>query len=467
MGGFFGVVSKTDCVTDLFFGTDYHSHLGAKRAGMAVCDGENFKRAIHNIESAPFRSKFEGDLSEMHGHMGIGCISDSDPQPLIFRSKLGSFAVTTVGCINNARQLMQQVFENQGTQFLEMSNGRINQTELVCALINQKDSIEEGILHAQKLIEGSLSLLVMTKTGMYAARDRFGRTPIIIGKRQGAMCAAFESFAYFNLGYSTEYELGPGQLVFIESDSVKTVSPAREQMKICAFLWTYYGYPTSSYEGVNVEEMRYRCGASMAKDDDTDADFVAGVPDSGTAHAIGYSNASDIAFARPFIKYTPTWPRSFMPQEQSMRALIAKMKIIPVKELINGRNLLFIDDSIVRGTQMGETADFLFSSGAKKVHIRPACPPIMYSCKYLNFSRSTSENDLIARRVIRDLEGNGFEQKIGDYVCEQGEKHKQMVDCICKKLGFSSLKYQTMDKMLESIGIDKCKICTYCWTGQE
>lgn len=465
MGGIFGVVSKTDCVTDLFFGVDYHSHLGTRRGGMAVYCETGIERAIHNIENSPFRTKFERDILEMSGNIGIGCISDSEPQPLIVRSHLGNYAITTVGRINNQKELVQLAFENGGTHFLEMSGGKINATELVASIINQKSSIAEGVKYAQDLIDGSMTLLILVQDGIYAARDKMGRTPLIIGKKKGAYAASFESFAYFNLGYRDEKELGPGEIVFISTYGIEQLSPPRPKMQICAFLWTYFGYPTSSYEGVNVEQMRYDCGKILAQKDNTDVDFIAGIPDSGTAHAIGYANESGIPFARPFIKYTPTWPRSFMPTNQSMRNLVAHMKLIPVEALIRDKKLLFLDDSMVRGTQMRETVEFLYQSGAKEVHIRPACPPVMYGCKYLNFSRSTSDMDLITRRIIKELEDENQDYDLSDYTNENSEKYQQMVDRICADLNFTSLKYQTLDGMLEAIGIDRELVCTYCWSG--
>ncbi len=469
MGGIFGVVSKKDCVMDVFFGTDYHSHLGTRRGGMAVCNENGFERAIHNIENSPFRTKFERDISEMQGNIGIGCISDCEPQPLIVRSHLGNYAITTVGRINNEAELVERAFHCGSSHFLEMSGGRINATELVASLINQKNSIEEGIAYAQEMIDGSMTLLVMTAEGLYAARDRMGRTPLVLGRKEDALCASFESFAYLNLGYHAERELGPGEVVFLTAEEVSVKVPPRDERKVCAFLWTYYGYPTSAYEGVNVEEMRYTCGKLLAKDDHVEVDYVAGVPDSGIAHAIGYANQSGFPFARPFIKYTPTWPRSFMPQNQSMRNLVAHMKLIPVDALIRGKRLLFIDDSIVRGTQMRETVDFLYRSGAKEVHIRPACPPIMYGCKYLNFSRSTTEMDLITRQTIAELEGTDEVSTavLDEYSDCTTARHKNMTDAICKKLNFTSLRYQTLPEMIEAIGIEPCKICTYCWTGRE
>lgn len=471
MGGLFGAVTKGDCVFDLFFGTDYHSHLGTRRGGMAVYDREKgFQRSIHNIENSPFRTKFEKDVNEMSGFSGIGCISDSEPQPLIVRSHLGNFAITTVGRINNVDQLIKLCFDKGYTHFLEMSGGDVNPTELVASLITQKDSIPEGIRYAQTLIDGSMTMLVLTTEGIYAARDRLGRTPVVIGKKADAFCASFESFAYLNLGYTDYRELGPSEVVFITADSCETVLPASDKMKICTFLWVYYGYTTSSYEGVNVEQMRYNCGAMLAKrDTDVKPDIVAGVPDSGTAHAIGYANKSGIPFARPFIKYTPTWPRSFMPTIQSKRNLIAKMKLIPIDALIRGKKLLLIDDSIVRGTQLRETTEFLYQSGAKEVHIRPACPPIMYGCKYLNFSRSTSEMDLIARRVILKLEGSeeAANAKLSLYSDPNTAEYANMVEEIRKEMNFTSLRFHRLDDLLESIGIPAENLCTYCWDGKE
>lgn len=470
MGGIFGVISKDDCVTDLFFGTDYHSHLGTRRGGMAVYNSNGFERAIHNIENAPFRTKFEKDVIAMKGHIGIGCISDSDPQPLIVRAHFGNFVVTTVGRINNDAELIETVFNLRRSHFMEMSGGKINGTELVAAIIASQDNILNGIKRAQEVIDGSMTMLVMTEEGVYASRDRLGRTPLVIGKKENGYCVAFESFSYENLGYHDAHELGPNEIVFITPEKYKTVSEPGKEMKICSFLWTYYGYPPSSYEGINVEEMRYRCGERLAKrDKDVSVDYVAGVPDSGIAHAIGYANVSKTPFARPLIKYTPTWPRSFMPPTQSMRNLIARMKILSVDSLIRNKKLLFIDDSIVRGTQMSETVEFLYESGAKEVHVRSACPPIMYGCKYLNFSRSTSEMDLITRRVIFELEGeeNMTPEVISEYADQNSEKHAQMVSIIEKKLNFTSLKYHELEDMIKSIGIDRCKVCTYCWNGKE
>ena len=467
MGGFFGVASKENCIFDLFFGTDYHSHLGTRRAGMAVYDKENgFDRAIHNIENAPFRTKFDKDANTMQGHLGIGCISDYEPQPLIVRSHHGTYAITTVGKINNKDELVKELFDDGHGHFLEMSGGDINATELVAAIINRKDHLVEGIRYAQERIEGSMTMLLMTPKGIYAARDRYGRTPVAVGRKENAYCVSFESFAYLNLGYQTERELGPGEIVAVTPESVQTLASPGKEMKICTFLWIYYGYPSSSYEGISVERMRYNCGAMLAKRDDAKPDIVAGVPDSGTAHAIGYANASGIPFSRPCIKYTPTWPRSFMPTIQSQRNLIAKMKLIPVHDLIKDRSLLLIDDSIVRGTQLRETTEFLYQSGAKEVHIRPACPPLLYGCKYLNFSRSTSEMELITRRVIEEMEGNRY-PNLSAYTDPESTQYRDMLESIRQKLNFTSLRYHRLDDMIESVGIDKCKLCTYCWDGRE
>ena len=467
MGGFFGVVSRSDCVFDLFFGTDYHSHLGTKRGGMAVLGENGFQRAIHNIESSPFRTKFDHDVEEMTGNSGIGCISDNEPQPLIVRSHLGSFAITTVGRINNVDELVNIAFNSAHIQFLEMSNGNINPTELTAALINSKESITEGIKYAQEMIQGSMSMLVLTPDGLYAARDKMGRTPVIIGQKEGAHCAVFESFSFLNLGYEHCKELGPGEIDFITPDSVKVVSPARSEMKMCTFMWVYYGYPASCYEGVNVEDMRCECGAKLASRDNIKADTVAGVPDSGTAHAVGYANYSGIPFSRPFVKYTPTWPRSFMSQKQSYRNLVARMKLIPVDSLIRNKSLIMIDDSIVRGTQLRETTEFLYHSGAKEVHIRTACPPVMFNCKYLNFSRSKSELDLMTRRVISRIEGENELVNLHKYTDEDSPEYARMVEEIRRELNFTTLKYQRLDDIISATGIEPCKLCTYCWTGKE
>ena len=471
MGGVFGVASKSSCVLDLFFGIDYHSHLGTRRGGMAVYDEEKgFDRAIHNIENSPFRTKFDRDVSELEGNMGIGCISDNEPQPLLVRSHLGNFAITTVGKINNMDELIAHSFKNGCTHFLEQSGGTINPTEIVASLINQKQTMVEGICYAQEMIEGSMTMLILTPKGLYAARDRLGRTPLIIGRKKDASCVSFESFAYVNLGYEDYAELGPGEIAFVTPEGVETVKKPGEEMRICSFLWVYYGYPNSTYEGVNVEEMRYRCGDMLAQRDagEVRPDIAAGVPDSGIAHAIGYANRSGVPFARPFIKYTPTWPRSFMPTQQSQRNLIARMKLIPVHQLIKDKSLLMIDDSIVRGTQLRETTEFLYHSGAKEVHIRPACPPLLYGCKYLNFSRSKSELDLITRRIIEKREGDHVEEKVlQDYANPDSANYKEMVEEVRKELNFTTLKYHRLDDLTESIGISPCKLCTYCWSGRE
>ena len=469
MGGFFGVASKEACNLDLFYGTDYHSHLGTRRGGMATYGSDGWKRAIHNIENSPFRTKFEKDVDTMKGNIGIGCISDYDPQPILIQSHLGCFGITTVGKINNADQLIRNLYENGHTHFQSMTNGQINSTELVAALICKKDSFVEGIRYVQSVVEGSMTLLLLTENGIYAARDLLGRTPVVIGKKGNAYCVSFESFAYINLGYTDYKELGPGEIVYVTPESVETVSPACEKMRICSFLWVYYGYPTSSYEGVGVEEMRYNCGKLLAQRDDhsIDVDIVAGVPDSGIAHAIGYANESGIPYARPFIKYTPTWPRSFMPTTQSQRNLIARMKLIPVHKLIKDKSLLMIDDSIVRGTQLRETTEFLYQSGAKEVHVRPACPPLLYGCKYLNFSRSKSDLDLITRRIIREWEGDNDVNVLGEYADPNSDRYAAMLEEIRKRQNFTSLRYHRLDDLIKSIGIDACQVCTYCFNGVE
>lgn len=470
MGGFFGVASKEDCVLELFYGVDYHSHLGTRRGGMATYGEDGFNRAIHNIENSPFRTKFDRDVGEMKGNLGIGCISDFEPQPLLICSKLGSFAVTTVGKVNNYDELLSQLYNNAHSHFQEMTNGQVNVTELIAALICEKETIVEGIQYVQEIVDGSMTMLVMTKDGIYAARDRYGRTPLVVGRKDGAFCVSFESHAYINLGYIDYKELGPSEIAFITPERVQTVSPARDKMRICSFLWVYYGYPTSSYEGVNVEEMRYKCGSMLAKrdGDSVHPDIVAGVPDSGIAHAIGYANESGIPYARPFIKYTPTWPRSFMPTNQSQRNLIARMKLIPVQALIENKKLLLIDDSIVRGTQLRETTEFLYNSGAKEVHVRPACPPLLYGCKYLNFSRSKSEMELITRRTITEREGDNCPQEVlNEYADPCSCKYAQMIEDIRKQQNFTTLRYHRLDDLLASIGIEPCKVCTYCFNGKE
>ena len=472
MGGFFGAISRRDCVLDIFFGVDYHSHLGTRRGGMAIYDRElGFQRQIHNIENTPFRTKFEKDLAEFRGCAGIGCISDIDPQPLLVRSHLGLYAICTVGIINNAETLVKDYFSNCGHQFMATSSGKVNPTELVAALINQKDDIVSGIRYAQDVIEGSMTMLLLTEDAIITARDKMGRLPVHIGRSDTGYSVSFESFAYHKLGYADAYELGPREIVRITAGGYETLSAAEKPMKICAFLWTYYGYPNSNYEGVNVEVMRYRNGEIMARNEMArgtlpDVDHVAGVPDSGTPHAIGFANHCKLPFARPFVKYTPTWPRSFMPANQAVRNQVAKMKQIPVPELIQGKKLLFVDDSIVRGTQLRETVDFLFESGAAEVHMRSACPPIMYSCKYLNFSRGNSDMDLLARRIIQELEGDEGYRHLEEYADASTARGKSLLAAICKKMGFDSLGYQSLDGLLEAIGIDREKICTYCWNGK-
>ena len=461
MGGFFGAITKQDCVLDVFFGTDYHSHLGTKRGGMAVYDRKDgFQRQIHNIENTPFRTKFDKDLAEFHGCSGIGCISDTDPQPLLVRSHLGLYAITTVGIINNAEQLVAETFSGPGHQFMAMSSGKINTTELTAALINQRGSLIDGIRYAQEVIDGSCTILLLTPDAIIAARDRLGRLPVLVGKNNDGLCVSFESFAYHKLGYQDCYELGPGEIVKMTADGLTQLAAPGTKMKICAFLWTYYGYPNSNYEGMNVEVMRYRNGEIMARDEVArgqlpKVDYVAGVPDSGVPHAIGFANRSGKPFARPFVKYTPTWPRSFMPTNQEVRNQVAKMKQIPVPELIEGKKLLFVDDSIVRGTQLRETVEFLYESGAEEVHMRSACPPIMYSCKYLNFSRGNSDMDLLARRMVQELEGDEGQQHIEEYADASTERGRCMLRAICEKLGFDSLGYQSLDGLLEAIGLDR------------
>ena len=473
MGGFFGAISKRDVTLDIFFGVDYHSHLGTRRGGMIIYDEQDgFQRQIHSIENTPFRTKFEKDLADFHGCSGIGCISDTDPQPLLVRSHLGVYAISTVGIINNAEALVEDYFDGHTRQFMAMSSGKINASELTAALINQKDTLVEGIRYAQEVIDGSSTILILTPDGIVAARDKLGRLPVLIGKNDEGCCVSFESFACTKLGYDNAYELGPGEIVRVTADGWETLSPAGDQMRICAFLWTYYGYPNSNYEGLNVEVMRCRNGEIMARDEVArgllpKVDWVAGVPDSGVPHAIGYANASGKPFARPFVKYTPTWPRSFMPASQEVRNQVAKMKQIPVPELIQGKKLLFVDDSIVRGTQLRETVDFLYGAGAKEVHMRSACPPIMYGCKYLNFSRSNSSMELLARKTVQELEGDEGQKHLEEYADSSTQRGQCLLKSICQKLGFDSLGYQSLDGLLEAIGIHRDKVCTYCWTGKE
>lgn len=470
MSGFFGVVSKEDCVFDLFYGTDYHSHLGTRRAGMVVYDSvDGFDKALHNIENSPFRTKFTSESTSMHGTMGIGCISDYEPQPMLVHSHHGTFAIATTGKINNSEKIVNEVLKNKAHFFI-MSDGGINPTELTAAIINQKENFIEGICYAQEIIEGSLSMLVLTPLGVYCARDRLGRTPIAIGKKEEGYCASFESFVHQNLGYKDYKELGPGEIVVMTTDGVKTLVAPGDRMKICAFMWVYYGYPSSSYEGISVEKMRYNCGKILARKDKGNIfpDIVAGVPDSGIAHAIGYANESGIPYARPFVKYTPTWPRSFMPPNQTKRNLIAKMKLLAIHDLIEDKKLLLIDDSIVRGTQLRETTDFLYDSGAKEVHIRLGCPPLMYVCKYLNFSRSNSDMDLITRKVIAELEGETPDRAtVDEYADPTTEKYDNMVEKIREMMHFTSLRYPTVDDVIEATGLPADKLCTYCWNGKE
>ena len=474
MGGFFGAASKNDCVTDVFFGIDYHSHLGTKRGGMtAYSEERGFQRAIHSIENSPFRTKFENDASGMNGNLCIGCISDSDPQPILVRSKFGTYAICNVGIINNYEQLSQELLDNDYANFETMSSGLINSSALVGTLIAQKSSIVKGIKYAQEKVNGTLSLAILTKDGIILARDKHGRLPIIVGKREDGYCFSLESFAFQKLGYTTFKELKPGEIVMLTADGCEILeSGNNDDKKVCSFLWTYYGYPNAVYEGVTVETMRTRNGEIMAEIDKAngtlpDVDYICGVPDSGVPHAIGYANKSGIPFARPFIKYTPTWPRSFMPQNQEMRSRVAKMKLIPVHELIEGKKLLFVDDSIVRGTQMRETVEFLYENGAKEVHMRSACPPIMYGCKYLNFSRSNSDLDLIARQIIHENEGEEGVKYIAEYSNSRTERGKYLRDEICRRLKLTSLEFQSLEGTERAIGLPPCELCTYCWTGKE
>ena len=473
MGGFCGAISNRDVVLDVYFGTDYHSHLGTRRGGMAAWDPElGFQREIHNIENAPFRTKFDRTVGEMVGKRCIGSISDTDPQPLLVRSVHGTYAICVVGVIKNEDQLIQQLLDDADGHFEAMSGGRVNSNELVATLISQRPTIAEGIRYAQEVVEGTVSVLIMTPDCLIAGRDKFGRLPIHIGQDDEGCCVAFESFAYQKMGYHDAYELGPAEVVKITESGWETLLPPEKEMRICAFLWTYYGYPNSNYEGVNVEVMRNRNGALLAKTDREegtaqDIDYVSGVPDSGTPHAIGYANESGIPFARPFIKYTPTWPRSFMPTNQKERDRVAKMKQIPVHELIEGKKLLFVDDSIVRGTQLRETVEFLYANGAKEVHIRSACPPIMYGCKFLNFSTSRSPMELIARRTVYELEGEEGDKHLEEYSDPSTERGRKLREAICEKLHFTSLGYQSLDKLLQAIGLDPCKVCTYCWNGKD
>ena len=474
MGGFFGITSKCDCVMDVFFGVDYHSHLGTRRGGMAAYDEKiGLQRKIHNIENSPFRTKFEHIFNEMYGTSAIGCISDSDPQPMLIRSRIGTYALCTVGIINNSDALIDNYLSFSGGHFDAMTGGKVNSTELVAALINQKSNFAEGIQFAQSVIEGTANILILTEKGhLIAARDKLGRIPVQIGADSNGYAVSLEQFAYTKLGYDHVKELGPGEIVELTPDAIIQLAKPGKEMRMCAFLWSYYGYPTSTFEGINVEAMRYRNGAAIAERDmeqgrSMDIDYVGGVPDSGTPHAIGYANRTKLPFARAFIKYTPTWSRSFTPAKQSDRKKVAKMKQIPVQELIAGKNLLFVDDSIVRGTQLQETVEFLYNNGAKSVHMRSACPPIMFGCKFLNFSRSTSDMDLISRRVIVELEGEEGLKHIDEYADGNSERGKKMRKTICEKFGFASLGFQTIEGVVNAIGIDRCKLCTYCWDGKE
>lgn len=464
MGGICGVIAREDCVQELFYGTDYHSHLGTHRGGLAVFDGNDFIHFIHNIQNTPFRTKFEDDLLKLNGAAGIGCISDTDDQPLVINSHHGNYAIVTVGRINNIDALVEELFRKR-VHFSQMSGGEINQTELIATLIDEEETLEAGIQRVHEAVDGSCSLLLLTKKGIYAARDRFGRTPLIIGKKDGSYCVMGESCAFPNLGYSVTYELGPGEVVLLNCDGMEPVISRSDSLRICSFLWIYYGYPASSYEGINVEAVRNACGAALARNDDVEVDIVAGIPDSGTGHAIGYAHEAKTRYGRPFVKYTPTWPRSFMPQNQTVRDLVARMKLIPVGELIRGKRIMFCEDSIVRGTQLRETIIRLFESGAKEIHMRPACPPLVYSCKFLNFSRSKSEFDLAARRAIRELEGDS-DPVLSDYADWTSEKYAAMVEKIGERLNLTSLKYQDLPDMIEAIGLTKDKVCTYCWDGK-
>ena len=466
MGGFFGVVSRQDCVNDLFYGTDYHSHFGTRRGGLATCHDQGMIRFIHDITNAQFRSKFEDDIGRMRGHAGIGVISDTEDQPLIIGSHLGDYAIVTVGVIKNLAELTRRAYAKHATHFSEMSGGGINATELVATLINQEATLAAGLRHAQEVIEGSCSILLLTPGGIYAARDRLGRTPVILGRKDGAWAATMESCAFPNLDYEVERYLGPGEIVRITPEGAEQLAAPGPRMRICAFLWVYYGYPASNYEGINVEQCRYRCGAALARRDQVKPDLVAGIPDSGTSHALGYAHASRIPFERPFVKYTPTWPRSFMPQDQAIRDLVARMKLIPIRELIAGRKLLFCEDSIVRGTQLKDTVRRLFEAGAREVHMRPACPPLLFGCKFLNFSRSRSELDLAGRRAVKKLEGDD-RKNLESYKNPDTPQHAAMVAVTGQELGLTTLRYQRLDDLVAAIGLPRDKLCTYCWSGEE
>jgi amidophosphoribosyltransferase len=462
----FGVVSKEDCVLDLFYGTDFHSHLGTRRGGLAVRNAKGFSRFIHNIENAQFRSKFDDDITKMSGSLGIGCISDTEDQPLIIGSHLGNYAIVTVGRINNLTEIVESAFEKRTTHFSETTGEGFNPTEVTASIIDTGESIVEGIRRAQELIDGSCSLLLLTEEGIYAGRDRLGRTPLIIGEKDGAYCVTVETSAFPNLGYRFKHELGPGEIVLVTPDGIELKTPPGDELRICSFLWIYFGYPSSTYEGRNVEEVRNRCGAALARNDDVEVDCVAGIPDSGTAHAIGYANECRIPYLRPFVKYTPTWPRSFMPQNQEVRDLVARMKLIPIRELIQGKRLLFCEDSIVRGTQLGDTIKRLFDFGAKEVHMRPACPPLIYACRFLNFSRSQSELDLAGRRSISEMVGHNEELPLEEYSDHTSEKYSAMVERVRNRLNLTSLRYQTLSNMVEALDMPKDEVCTYCWDGR-
>ncbi len=465
MGGLFAVASKEDCVADLFFGTDYHSHLGTRRGGLAALSGGQISRYIHDISNAQFRSKFEEDVRKLHGSRGIGVISDYEDQPLIIGSHLGAYAIVTVGVLKNAEKLAAEAFSKK-THFSEMSGGEINPTELIATLINQEETFADGIERALAVVEGSCSLLLLTDHGIYAGRDRLGRTPLVVGRKEHAYAVTSETCAFPNIGFETERFLGPGEVVLVTEEGVEPKKPAGNRLQICAFLWVYYGYPASSYEGINVEAARYRCGAQLARNDDVKVDFVAGIPDSGVAHAIGYANAAGIPYARPYVKYTPTWPRSFMPTDQRVRDLVASMKLIPVRELIENKRILFSEDSIVRGTQLQDTIRRLYTYGAREVHMRPACPPLVFGCKFLNFSRSRSELDLAGRKAIHKIEGQGDEH-LDQYSNPASEKYCAMVECIRARLQLTTLKYQKLSDLVSAIGLPKEKLCTYCWDGAE
>ena len=465
MGGFFGVVSKQDCVADLFYGTDYHSHLGTARGGMVVCGKNGFKRNIHDITNAPFRTKFEPDLYKHVGHMGLGVISDYEDQPMLVCSRHGPYAVVTVGRVDNLRKLAEEILRRQAVHFSEMKGNEFNQTEVIASLINQHDSLVDGLRYVHEQVTGSCSILVLTDHCIYASRDRLGRTPLVIGRKDGAIAVTLETCAFPNLGYTVDRDLGPGEIVRLTPDGVEQVSPPGDRMQICSFLWIYYGFPASSYEGINVEEARYRCGAALARADDARVDVVAGVPDSGVGHAIGYASAAGVPYRRPFVKYTPTWSRSFMPQDQRVRDLVAQMKLIPIREQIVGKRLLFCEDSIVRGTQLKDVIQRLYDMGAREVHMRPACPPLVYSCKFLNFSRSRSELDLAGRKAISEIEG-GATNCLTEYADPSSPKCRVMVERIRERLGLTTLKYQTLGDMVAAIGLPREKLCTYCWNGE-